>query len=265
MNLKRIAKTALLLLLVLIVIAQALYFFQDKLIFQAVKLSRNHTFSFGQPYEEHFIAAQDGIEINALWFKPSQQAKGLVIYFHGNAGNLQRWGNYAVDITNLGYEVLMIDYRGYGKSSGAPSEKILYEDAKRVWDWVRQRTEHKKIVIYGRSLGSAVATHLAADVQPGLLILETPFDELKGGTWLRYLLSAFPLRSRFPTKDYLGKVACKIVIFHGTDDWVVNLKSAERLKPLLKESDEFVIIPEGGHRNLRDFALYHTKLAAALQ
>ncbi len=264
MSVNRIAKNALLLLIVLMAIASALYFFQDKLIFQAVKLGRDHTFSFGQPYEEHFIATQEGNEINALWFKPADP-KGLVIYFHGNADNLQRWGQYAVDITNLKYEVLMIDYRGYGKSNGEPSEKMLYEDAALVWDWAKGRTDHKKIVIYGRSLGSAVATHLAADVQPSLLLLETPFDELKGGTWLRYLLSVVPLRSRFPTKDYLGKVAGKVVIFHGTDDWVVNLKSAERLKPLLKETDEFVIIPEGRHRNLRDFDLYHTKLAAALQ
>jgi pimeloyl-ACP methyl ester carboxylesterase len=72
------------------------------------------------------------------------------------------------------------------------------------------------------------------------------------------------LRSKFATKEFLGSVKCKIVIFHGTNDWVVSLNSAERLKPMLKETDEFIIIPEGGHRNLRDFVLYHTQLAAVL-
>ena len=242
----------------------ACYVFQDKLIFQADVLDQDYQFDFSQSYEEYFISTPDHHTINAVWFKPSQKAKGLVIYFHGNADNLQRWGNYAVDFTQLGYEVLMIDYRGYGKSSGIPSEKALYDDATIVWNWAKEKTGHQKMVIYGRSLGTAIAAHLAAEVQPDLLILETPFDELMGATSMRYLFSIFPLQTKFPTKEFLGHVKCKIVIFHGTDDWVVNLKSAERLKPMLKETDEFIVIPQGEHRNLREFAMYHTRLAVAL-
>jgi pimeloyl-ACP methyl ester carboxylesterase len=74
-----------------------------------------------------------------------------------------------------------------------------------------------------------------------------------------------PLHSRFATKEFIGKVTCKIVIFQGTDDWVVSLKSAERLKPFLKETDEFVIIPGGEHNNLSEYVLFHTKLAGVLQ
>jgi uncharacterized protein len=159
----------------------------------------------------------------------------------------------------------MIDYRGYGKSSGTSTEQALYDDATLVWNWAKEKTVHQKIVIYGRSLGSAVATHLATEVQPDLLILETPFDELKNASMLRYLFHIVPLKTKFATKEYLGKVKGKIVVFQGTDDWVVSLASAERLKPLLKETDEFIIIPKGGHRNLRDFVLYHTKLAAVLE
>ena len=264
-RMKLIVKVALAVVSMLFACAIACYVFQDKLIFQADALDLGYHFSFDQPYEEYFISTPDNQTINALWFKPSQRAKGLIIYFHGNAGNLQRWGNYAVDITQLGYEVLMIDYRGYGKSSGTPNEQALYEDARLVWQWAKEKSEHTKIVIYGRSLGSAVATHLAADVQPDLLILETPFDELKNASLLRYLFYIVPLKTKFATKEYLGKVKGKIVIFQGTDDWVVSLASAERLRPLLKETDEFIVIPEGGHRNLRDFVMYHTKLAAVLQ
>lgn len=258
-------KITLLVISLLFASAIGCYVFQDKLIFQAQTLSRDYQFSFTQPYEEHFISTPDNYEINALWFKPDQKAKGLVIYFHGNAGNLQRWGNYAVDITGLGYEVLMIDYRGYGKSTGMPNEKVLYDDAALIWNWAKENTELEKIVIYGRSLGSAVATHLAADVQPDLLILETPFDELKEANILRHLFYVVPLKTKFASKEHLGKVKGKVVIFQGTDDWIVNLQSAERLKPLLKKTDKFIIIPEGGHRNLRDFVLYHTMLAAVLQ
>jgi uncharacterized protein len=262
---KLIVKSVVTVIIILFVSAAGLWFFQDKLIFQAVTLPRDYQFSFNQPYGEHFISTPDKQEIHALWFKPSQKAKGLVIYFHGNADNLQRWGQFAADITPLGYEVVMIDYRGYGKSSGTPDEDTLYKDATLVWNWVKSKTEHQKIVIYGRSMGSAVATHLATEVQPDLLILETPFDELKNASVLRYLFYIVPLNTKFNTKENIRKVKGKIIIFQGTNDWVVNLKSAERLKPLLKDTDEFVIIPEGGHRNLNDFVLYHTKLASVLQ
>jgi len=264
-RMKLLIKVALTVISILFASAIACYVFQDELIFQADALDQDYHFSFDQPYEEYFISTPDNQTINALWFKPSQKAKGLVIYFHGNADNLQRWGSYAVDITQLGYEVLMIDYRGYGKSSGTPNEHALYDDARLVWNWAKEKTEHQKVVIYGRSLGSALATHLATEVQPDLLILETPFDELKNASMLRYLFYFVPLKTKFATKEYLGKVKGKIVIFQGTDDWVVSLASAEGLKPMLKETDEFVIIPEGGHRNLRDFVLYHTKLASVLQ
>jgi alpha-beta hydrolase superfamily lysophospholipase len=141
----------------------------------------------------------------------------------------------------------------------------LYDDANFVWNWAKEKSDHETIVIYGRSLGSAIATHLAAEVHPDLLILETPFDELIGASLLRYLYTIVPLHSKFATKEFLGNVKCKIVIFQGTDDWVVSLKSAERLKPFLKEGDEFIIIAGGGHQNLNEFPLYHTKLAAVLQ
>lgn len=262
---KGIKKATLAVIFILIATAIFVYIFQNKLIFQADKLPHNHHFVFNQSYEEHFIPTPDSIIINALWFKPTQQAKGLVIYFHGNADNLQRWGHYANDITQLGYEVLMIDYRGYGKSSGVPGEKELYNDANLIWHWANEKSNHDKMVIYGRSLGSAIATHLASEVQPDLLILETPFDELMGASILRYVYAIIPLHTRFATREFLGKVRCKTVIFQGTDDWVVSLKSAERLKPLLKENDEFVIIPGGEHNNLSESDLYHTKLAAVLQ
>ncbi len=264
-KMKFIEKAALIVIFILFATAMAGYVFQDKLIFQANSLSQDCRFSFNQPYEEYFISTQDGCQLNALWFKPQHKAKGLVLYFHGNANNLQRWGKYAGDFTQLGYEVLMIDYRGYGKSTGTPSEKVLYEDAALIWNWAKAKTEHSKIVIYGRSLGTAIATHLAAEVQPPLLILETPFDELKNASMLRYLFYVVPINTKFATKEYLGKVKGKIVIFQGTNDWVVSLASAERLKPLLKEYDEFIVISGGGHRNLRDFVMYHTKLAAVLE
>lgn len=240
------------------------YHYQDRLIFQSKKLNKDFSFSFEIPYEEYFIEAGDNILLNALWFKPTTKAKGIVIYFHGNADNLQRWGNYAVDFTKSGYEVVMVDYRGYGKSNGTPSEEVLYSDAKIIWNWVKTRTTQKRFILYGRSLGSPIATRLAAGVSPDLLILETPFDELRNAMLSKIFFSLVPPRHRFPTKIFLAKATCRKVIFHGTDDWVVPLSSAENLKPLLSTNDEFIVIKDGGHRNLRAFSTYQDQLERVL-
>lgn len=241
--------------------------FQNKFIFRSVKLDKDYVFQFDQPFEEHFIPTEDGEVIHALSFKAAGPSKGLVLYFHGNANNLQRWGRNAVDLTSLGYDVLMIDYRGYGKSTGTPSEAVLYTDAIVVWTWAKAKFSFSRTIIYGRSLGSAIASNLAIRVNPDLLILETPFDELRGTIPPAFqpLLSVFPLRSTFPNYDHLAQVTCKKIIFHGTRDSIVPLSSALRLKPLLQQEDEFIVIPEGTHRNLRSFAVYKEKLAEVLK
>ena len=116
------------------------FIFQNKIIFQADQLDQDYIFKFNHPYKEYFIRANDGEQLNVLLFPASESSKGLIVYFHGNADNLQRWGNYAVDFTDLGYDVLMMDFRGFGKSSGMPSEQALYDDGATVWkhsrmDW----------------------------------------------------------------------------------------------------------------------------------
>ncbi len=243
------------------------YMLQDKIIFQHKKLDKEYSFRFDQPFEEHFIQTEDGETLNALLFRTQKPSKGLVLYFHGNADNLQRWGEYAVDFTQLDYDILLMDYRGYGKSTGAPTEIDFYKDAVTISVWAKVNIPYASLIIYGRSLGAAVASNLATVSNPDLLILETPFDDLKGSMYvpLGPLLNIFPLQYEFSTKTFLSKVICKKVIIHGTKDRVVPLSSALRLKPLLGVGDQFVIIEGGGHRNLREFESYHTTLANALR
>lgn len=249
------------------------YMLQDLFIFQPTKLDQDYQFAFDQPFEEHFIVVPSAQEsngkeerINTLWFKSKGPSKGLILYFHGNRGNLTRWGTYAQDLTIHGYDVLMIDYRGYGKSSGRPTEAGFYVDAELVLGWAQSKIQYTKLIIYGRSLGAAVASMLATKIQPDLLILETPFDEILGVIWdpLQPLARLLPARNVFSNKDHLANVHCRKLIFHGTADRIVPLNSALGLKPFLGPLDEFIIIPEGGHRNLRTFPEYQLKLAEAL-
>lgn len=241
------------------VVACLFYFFQGRLIFQGIALPHDHKYTFNQKFKEYFIPTSDGENINALLFQSQQDSsKGLILYFHGNAGNLQRWGEYAVDFTKLGYDIVMIDYHGYGKSSGKPSEETLYADAKAVLDWSQQSLKYKKLIIYGRSLGSAVASNLATLCQPDLLILETPFSDLND------VLYFFSSQFKFSNKQFLPQIKCRKVIMQGTNDGVVPLSSAMKLKPLLGEDDQFVVIVGGSHNNLREFKEYHQALQEAL-
>jgi uncharacterized protein len=253
-------------LLIFVGLAVIHIYLQDRFIFQAQKLEPSYPYNFSITFEEHFIEVDPGILVNALWFKSDSISKGLVIYFHGNAGSLDRWGELAPDFIERGYELLIFDYRGYGKSEGYPTEAFLYKDASTLYTWANDRTTSTNIVIYGRSLGASIAAHLAVKVQPELLILETPFHELRGAvsTFLYPVLAVFPLNYRFPTIEFLQKVNSKVVIFHGTDDFIVPLRSANKLKGVMKTGDEFILVDEATHNNIRSFTVYKEKLSELL-
>lgn len=267
---KKIIKRMLLILASLaslvIVSSGLFYLFPEKFVFQPKMLAVDHVFQFDQPFGEHFIKTPDGETLNALLFKSPTPSKGFILYFHGNAGNLQRWGKYAIDFTQLGYDILMVEYRGYGKSTGRPSEVDFYADAQVVLDWAKENIPFSRLIIYGRSLGSGVATQLAVKNTPELLILETPFNELRGAinTPMQPLLALFPARYHFPNDKNIPLLKCRKVIFHGTLDWVVPLSSALKLKPLLSQGDRFFIIEGGGHRNLNKFKEFQKGLAQVL-
>ena len=236
--------------------------FYEKIIFQPTKLESSYEFKFNEPYKEFFLETEDGCTLNALLFNTANNPNGFILYFHGNADNLQRWGEYAIDFTSLGYDVLAIDYRGYGKSTGSPSESNLYSDAEFVWNWSNENLSYDKHVVYGRSLGTAVASHLAANVRPDLLILETPFSKISE------VMPLFPLpksrKNMFDNEKNLQNVRSKVVIIHGTDDRLTKLSGAQKLIPYLKPGDEFVIIEGGEHKNLREFEKFHSSLRNVL-
>lgn len=243
------------------------YVFRNDIIYQGTELPPSYAFKFEQPHHEYFITTPDGDTLNVLYFKSAPKPKGLIFYLHGNADNLSRWGKYAIDFTQLGYDVVMFDYHGYGKSSDGTTIDNLHRDASLIFNWVNANFKFPKIVIYGRSLGSVVATELAAKETPDLLILETPFAEFKDVVYwpLKPALYLNPMEVNLSNLSYLGKVKCRKIIFQGTEDWVVPFSSAEKLKPLLDNPDDFITIEGGGHTNLRTFELYHSKLAEVLK
>ncbi|MEO1513845.1 MAG: alpha/beta fold hydrolase [Bacteroidota bacterium] len=238
------------------------YLLEDRFVFRPTGLSDTHQFEFDHRHEERFWEAEDGTRIHSLFFPAQGVKKGIVLYFHGNADNLQRWGRYTVDFTSRGYDVWAVDYRGYGKSGGQVDEDWFYKDAYQMYQQCREEYEPQEIVLYGRSLGSAVATHLAAQVRARLLILETPFDNIQSVFHAQMPVSFLPfrLKNQFPNDQFIQRVQYPICIVHGTADDLVPLQSALQLKPLLKSGDKFSIIEKGGHKNLRTFEEYQLLL-----
>jgi uncharacterized protein len=141
-------------------------------------LAPDFTFTFPGRFEEIALPSDDAV-ISALYFN-ADHPKGVVLYFHGNAGSLRSWGAVAASFVGRGYDVLMPDYRGYGKSSGwIASEQMLHDDAAVAYQYLLGRYPEDQIVVYGRSIGSGIATYLAKTHRPRMLILETPYFSLK--------------------------------------------------------------------------------------
>ena len=258
-TLLKIAVAAFLLLQILV------YVVQEHLIFYPEFLAEDFEFRFERPHEELWIPSE-GIRLNALRFRV-KDPKGIIVYYHGNAGSLRSWGETAEALTRFGYDVLIYDYRGFGKTRGKyRSEESLLADARAVLAVARKDFPDSKIVIYGRSLGTGIATRMAAEIQPRNLILETPFLSLRDRAFsqfpylLRFILK-YPLRSDL----YAPKVRAPVLILHGTADETVPYPQGAALVKAFSPPPTFVTI-EGGHHN--DLATYHQHgeaLARALE
>jgi len=151
------------------------YFFQDKLIFKPEQLPEDFTFQYeNQEVEEYNIQLHDDVLINGLHFK-TENPKGVVFYLKGNSKSIKGWGKFAVDFTLHGWDVIMMDYRGFGKSKGKRTEQAMKDDVLQIYDKIKQKVDEKYIIVYGRSLGTGLATKVASMNNPRMLILACPY------------------------------------------------------------------------------------------
>ena len=242
-----------------------LSFRQESMIFFPQKLPGNYQFSFDQPYEEIYIPAKDGVKLHGILFK-TIVPKGLVFYLHGNAGSVDSWGWIGETYTNLGYDLFMLDYRGYGKSEGSiRSEQEFYEDVQAAYNTLRERYPEHKIVIAGYSIGTAAAARLAADNNPRLLLLQAPYYSL--GDLMKSLYPVIPtflLKYKFETYRFVENVAAPVVIFHGDRDEIIYHGSSEKLKAHLKPADQVIVLEGQGHNGMNENPKYKEELARVL-
>ena len=242
-----------------------LYLSQERLLFHATTLPGDYRFRFTQPFEEIRIPVP-GAVLDALYF-PHENAHGLVFFLHGNAGNLETWTTGLEFYRRVGYDLFMLDYRGYGKSTGSVgSEAELHADVRAAWDAIAPRYAGKPIVVYGRSLGTGLAAKLARDVHPALLILVSPYANLTTAAKRSYPLAPewllkYPLR----TDVLIGDVTSPVMLLHGRDDALIPSSDSERLQSLARSPVELVLVDGAGHGDIQRFPAYLDAIAARLQ
>jgi len=253
---------ALLVLSTYIVLSVLLYFLQDYFLFKPEKLTPDFEFHYNnQEFEEYNVETRDGAVINGLRFK-SQSPKGVVFYLKGNSKSIKGWGKFAVDFTRHGYDVIMVDYRGFGKSTGRRTQKAVKRDIQVIYNKIRDKVPEKYIILYGRSLGSGFATKLASMNNPRMLILDAPYYSLSkvAKKYIPFMPLSLLIKFPMPTYKWLKYVKCPIHIIHGTDDRLIPYKTSIKLSKINPKTTKLYTVIGGGHKNLNTFESYHQML-----
>lgn len=224
--------------------------------------------ALGLEYETVALETADGETLHG-WFVPAQPERAVLLFFHGNAGNISHRLDSLRIFHALGLSVLMIDYRGYGRSTGRPSEQGTYEDALAAWRHLVEGrgVEPNRIILFGRSLGGAVATWLAAQHAPRALIVESAFRSVPDMAAEIYPFLPVRLLARidYPVERLLGAVSAPVLVVHSRDDEIIPFQHGEALHAAAGAGSELLVL--GGDHNtgfLHDEARYRAGLEAFL-
>lgn len=231
-----------------------IYFFQSRLLYLPGIPSRAHMATpkaLGLDYEPVRIETADGETLDA-WFIPAAKRRGTLLFFHGNAGNISHRLQSIAVFHALGLDVLIVDYRGYGASTGAPSEEGTYADAMAAWRYLTETRDVRpdRIVLFGRSLGAAVAANLAGRTKPAALILESAFTSAPDLAAHHYWY--FPVRRltrfHYDIRAALAVIDCSLMIVHSRHDEIVPFAHGQALFAAAREPKEFLEL-RGGHND----------------
>jgi fermentation-respiration switch protein FrsA (DUF1100 family) len=228
--------------------------FERRLIFFPQRTLELHPAALGLAFEETFLAAEDGVKVHA-WLLPAAGARHVVLLCHGNAGNISHRLDRALELQKrLGVSVLLFDYRGYGRSEGSPDEEGTYRDARAAY---RYATESKSVpprdlVLFGESLGAAVAAQLALERPAGALVLESAFTSIPDMARAAYpfLPPVGPLiRTRYETVAKVPRLGLPLLVMHGERDDIVPIAQGRRVFEAAGGRKTFFAIPGAGHND----------------
>jgi pimeloyl-ACP methyl ester carboxylesterase len=245
-----------------------LWWKQESLLFYPSPLPAEHRFATGPGIHELSVPVE-GATLSVLQTK-LPESKGVVFFLHGNAGNLDSWFAEADFFRAARFDVVMPDYRGYGKSTGRiATAHQLRDDVRKAWEHVAAQYRGQRVVIAGRSLGTALAADLAEQLAregrpPDLTVLVSPYFSMRDMTrdhypWVPTALLRYPL----DTSLHLPQVPGAILLLHGASDELIAPRHAQRLHALVPRA-RLVLVPGAGHNDIADFPLYQQELNAAL-
>ncbi|REG98501.1 alpha/beta hydrolase [Flavobacterium aquicola] len=243
-----------------------IYFNQVEMIFDSSKLTKDFKFHFSQEFEEINIKSFDGNKLHGLLFK-AKDSKGIVFYLHGNSGALDSWGGIASVYTDLGYDIFILDYRGYGKSDGKiESEEQVFKDISFAYKNILKRYQEKNVAIIGYSIGTGFAARLAAANNPKMLILQSPYYNFMefSSSRIPYVPDLFK-KFRIETNLFIKNVKAPIFIFHGKNDNLIAVENSERLSRLLHKESHFYKLDNQDHLQMNQNLDYQEKLKSLLQ
>jgi len=228
------------------------FLMQSRLLYFPNMPSREVTASpdqVGLAFESVEFTTEDGVRLDG-WFVPAEAPRGVLLFFHGNAGNIShRLGSLQI-FHDLGLSTFIFDYRGYGRSEGEVSEDGSYRDGEAAWRYltVERGIPNDSIVYFGRSLGASIAAHLAMKQAPGALILESAFTSVPdvGARAYPFLPVRWLARFQYDTQEYLRSVSAPVLIIHSPQDEVIPFKFGRALFASANEPKQFLEI-RGGH------------------
>lgn len=204
----------------------------------------------GLDYEDVTLEASDGVHVHG-WFVPGASSR-VLLYFHGNAGNISHRLHSIRQFHDLGLSVFIIDYRGYGRSGGKPSEKGLYRDAEAAWKYLTEDrgVAADQIIAFGRSLGGSVASMLAAQQTPQALIIESSFTSVPdiGQETYPWLPVRWLSRFKHATREHVARASVPILVVHSRDDELIPFHHGEAIFDAAREPKTFLEI-SGGHND----------------
>jgi len=213
----------------------------------------------GCSFTDYIFSTEDGLNLHGRWFHPDPAAEDdvperkVVLFFHGNAGNLSGRTEMMVSLVSLGVEILIIDYRGYGHSEGRPSEEGIYRDARAAWEFltVEHGIDADRVIVFGKSLGGAVAIDLASRVKPAGLIVQSSFTSVPDMAARHYpFVPAFALRTKMDSLSKISSVGCPKLFIHSTHDEIVPYELGRRLFDAAGPPKTFFEVVGAGHNQM---------------
>jgi pimeloyl-ACP methyl ester carboxylesterase len=245
-----------------------LWWRQESLLFFPVTLPAQHALATAPDIHERTVEVP-GARLSVLQLQ-LPAPKGVVFFLHGNAGNLAGWFSNAAYYRDANYDLVMPDYRGFGKSTGRiASARQLRDDVRAVWDAFAEQYRGRRIVVYGRSLGTALAADLAEQLTqegraPDLTVLVSPYSSLRELTaevypWVPSALLRYPL----DTASHLQGIGGPVLLVHGEADTLIGVQHAQRLQ-LRRPSVRLLLVPGAGHNDVHEFPVYRDTLRQLL-